>query len=152
RIGRGLLGAYSTYAIASRIREGFLRDVERGIQTTDAYQRLGGEMPYEQFRTLTTSGIRSFTPEETLWFTRTYGAATGTTGYALGDRVKETGEMSRLFGFSPEQGGALFGQAGRIGVVGPGQGEQRAFAKLLAEAVAEGRMKGREGEVFESIL
>lgn len=152
RLGRRLIGAYSVYSIGSMIRSALMSEVQRGTTAADLYPRLGGDMPYEQFRDLTTKAIPSFTPEENTRFLGSYGTAVGRTGTELARTAMEAGELTRLFGFSPEQGGSMFGQAGRLGLTDQGTQGQRQFAKLLAEAIKQGQMGGREAELFESVL
>lgn len=152
QVGRGLVGAYSVYAIGSMIRSALMNEVQRGTSAADLYPRLGGDMPYEQFRDLTTKAIPSFLPEENTRFLGSYGTAVGRTGNDLARSATEAGQLTRMFGFSPEQGGSLFGQASRLGLVEQGEQGQRRFAKLLAEAIKQGQLGGREAELFESVI
>lgn len=151
QFGRGLIGgtviAGAGYLIASKVRQQFHDEVERGIAVADMYQRLGGAMPFPEFRQMVEHGAPAFTPAESTRFLSTYGPLVGARN--LPYRLIEAERLTRLRGFSPEQGAGYFGQAGQLGLTDQGQ---RKFARLIAEAVAEGRIRGREAEVYESII
>ena len=168
---RGLLGGASIgsgYFLASHLRTQFQDELTRGVRVSDLAQRVRPEtMPWEEFRDQVGRVHTSFTPDESTRFFERYSELAGTRGLMtthgveqvngrtrisgeLG-RAAEAAELTRRIGLTPEEGAQHFGQAARLGMTDGEQG-QRKFAELLADAIAQGRMQGREGEVFQAIL
>lgn len=173
QFGRGMLGVaaqgYLGYYLASRLKGKFHEELARGQTVSDLAQRMQQPgMSYSQFREEGNALNPAYTPDESTRFLSIYGGLTGsrgllsqrsqnltggqiTTGPLQQGRAEEAAGLSRLFGFSPEQGASMFGQAGRMGMTS-GEGGQKRFATMLAEAVKQGGIAGREPEVFEALL
>lgn len=148
-LGVGVIGGLGFYA-AAKVRREFSGELERGIAEADLAQRIRpGGMAYEDYRNTINRLNPSFTPDENVSFLQQYSALAGAEG-AFQRGAEATG-LTRAFGFAPAEGAQFFGRAGQLGLTGGEEG-QRKFAQLLADAIAEGRMKGREGEVWESVL
>ena len=71
------------------------------------------------------------------------------------EQIIMAGGLSKGFGMDVRQGIGQFGglaQAGAFGhLAGPGGLQMRDMAMLIADAVSRGRMKGREGELVQSV-
>lgn len=146
---RGIAGAYSLYALGGFARRHFGEELGRGTTVADLAQQLKPEdMPYGEFRERISNLHPSLKPEEATRFVAAFGGRAGRSGALLSSR--EAAGLTRGFGFTPEQGAALFGQAGQLGLTT--ENGQKRFAEMLAEAIATGRMKGREAEAFESMI
>lgn len=146
-LGIGAIGGIGFYA-AARVRQEFSAELQRGMEEADFSQRLRPrDMSYEAFRERITQLNPSFSPDENFRFLSQYTSLAG--AGALFARGAEAADLTRRLGFSPDQGARYFGQAAQMGLTEQGQ---RRFAQLLADAIAEGRMKGREGEMWESLL
>lgn len=142
KFARGLVGAYSVYAIAGKIRRDFEGELERTIAVADMGQRVRPVgMSGGQFQGIAKQLESSLRPEESTRFLQRYTELTGNKLPAAGEAVG----LTRALGFAPEEGAQRFGQASRMGM------EQDRFAKKIAEETARANMQGRQGEMFDSL-
>ncbi len=167
-VGVGAIGGIGYY-LASTLRGKFHEELARGMTAADLAQRIQPEgMGYDRFRSTVNYLNPSMGPEGSLRFLSIYSSLAGgtdllstrsqrlvggniVTSPGSRGRADEAAELTRLFGFSPEQGASLFGQSWRQGMTNPEQGQRR-FAAMLAEAVKQGGIQGREAEVWEAVL
>lgn len=142
RFGRGLVGAYSIYAIASKIRRDFASEYERMIAVADIGQRVRPVgMGAGVFQGIAKQLEPSLRPEESTQFLRDYSALTG------GMRgAQQAVGLTRGLGLAPEEGAQMFGQVGRMGM------DQDKFAKRIAEESANANIRGRMGEMTEALI
>lgn len=146
QFGRGLVGISllggGGYLAASWLRRQVSEESQRGIEVADLYQRLGLGMGPE-FRTLARE-LPTLRPEESTRFLAAYGGLAGANQLAV--KAPEAVQLLRGLGFSPEQGASTFGQAQRLGI------DQRQMATSMGEEIARAQMRGREGEMFDSLI
>jgi len=140
---RGLVGAYSVYAIAGKIRRDFMGELERMIAVADMGQRVRPVgMSGGQFQGIAKELEPTLRPEESTRFLQRYSELAGNTLPMASEAVG----LTRALGFAPEEGAQRFGQLGRMGL------EQDRFAKKLAEEIAKANMQGRQGEMFDALM
>src|SRR5262245_61760360 len=149
RFGRGLVGAYSVYAIASRLRRDFESELERRILVADIGQTMRPVgMRGEEFQNIAKEIAPSLRPEESTRFLREYTALAGTRGNLAGtfNQAEQAVGLTRALGITPEEGAQQFGQVTRMGL------DQDRFAKKLAEETAAAQMRGRMGEMTSTLI
>jgi hypothetical protein len=146
-IGFGAIGA-PTYYVAQALRRMMVTEQGREADIGDTMNRLAPAGGLSSLYNLTMhGGTRArMTPAEFTRFTAGMGAAAGAVATPL---ASQAAMMSRAFGIAPGRAANIFGGEARLGV-DTLEGQKR-FAGYIAEAVQHGRMRGREGEVFESI-
>lgn len=145
---RGLVGGATVgggYLIASKLRQEFHEELQRGMIAADLSQRLRPEgMGYDEFRRMSAGIHKSFSPAESTEFLSTYGTLVG--GPNAIAQSQQAAGLTRAFGFSPGEGASIFGQASRVGI------DQSRFAQSVGQEVVRAQLQGREGEVFHSLL
>jgi len=151
---RGLLGISAIgsvgYGLMSVLRRSMVGEYGRERDVANLMRRMAPEgMGIGAFTDFTRRGGErfGFTPGEQTQFRLGMGRVGGA---AAMNASTQAMMMTRVFGLDPRQGAGIFGGLARMGITD--ETGQKRFAGYIAEAVMTGRLKGREGEVWESVM
>lgn len=140
----GVALGYGAYKLGRKVFDAATDERGRQIEVADQSQRL---RPPGMTASEMIAGTRdlhpTLTPNEATQFFGSYSALAGRRSFG---QVSEAASLTRALGFAPEQGAHVFGQAERLGI-----GQQNLF-QGLAEEIANAKMHGREGEMYEALL
>lgn len=152
-VGRNLTsaGMYSNTAIGL---DSYKKHLEQLDDEARAVKSLTES--YEQYRQKVkdAGSDYGFTNDQVIALSSQLGHTNGRAGAGrLTEEMRTIQGISRGYGMSLDQGADIFTQSTRQGITGGASAEMsaRSFAGLIADAVSQGGMQGRESEVISSI-